>query len=287
MLERPAWPLCNLFMMLYLTCSCHRPEELMEELKEEIEVADKKYCEPSEILWKFSDIISPVVRFIRGDEPESEEEYEIRQSLSLRTSSLRTLSGDRPEPFDALLAICRQDILARELEEINSLLCGPCGCSICCTGPADGARQKFFEIPLGPGETQLFSLKKWDSEISRGMGSSDDPPLTVDNLPFYDSSAPILINWQNGWSLVMPQGTSCPNLCERGCTVYERRPEVCRKPQIFPYVLEEDEENSGIIVVRNALLAVWDCPYVRFLKDEIASYAAMNELETFFKENKA
>ena len=40
-------------------------------------------------------------------------------------------------------------------------------------------------------------------------------------------------------------------------------------------------------VLRQSLLAVVDCPYVRQLQEEIAAYAAACELEMVFRHNKA
>jgi hypothetical protein len=76
--------------------------------------------------------------------------------------------------------------------------------------------------------------------------------------------------------------------------IYAKRPEVCRKPQIFPYVLEKTDDmakrNDGVRIpvymARNKMLAVWDCPYVRELQDEIGAYAEMSGLEPIFKKSK-
>jgi Fe-S-cluster containining protein len=285
-LERPVWPLCNLFLMLCLASPYERPDALLTELPDEVEAGENLYSDPVAILKRFSDILFPFARFLRGDGPGNPEEEKAAALLVSRSSSLADLSGERPDPFDAMFALCRQDILARELEEINSLLCGPCGCDICCTGPGVEASHDFFEIPLAEPELSLFELEKVDSSASRNCLAGDDRPLVVGDRPFYASGHPLLIHWRRGWSLVMPRATACPNLGETGCSVYMERPEVCRKPQIFPYVIEEDAASPGTYVIRNAILAVWDCPYVRFLRDEIASYAAMNGLETFFRENK-
>ena len=89
----------------------------------------------------------------------------------------------------------------------------------------------------------------------------------------------------------MPKSSHCPNLeAEQGrCLIYANRPEVCRRPQIFPYILEK-ETGSGpqpVYRLRNSLLAVVDCPYVSMLKDEIAAYGAACELDVIFTRNKA
>ena len=48
--------------------------------------------------------------------------------------------------------------------------------------------------------------------------------------------------------------------------------------------LKRYRELSGI---RRSLLAVLDCPYVRLLQDEIATFAAASELDLVFRHNKA
>jgi Fe-S-cluster containining protein len=105
-----------------------------------------------------------------------------------------------------------------------------------------------------------------------------------------------LYHWQNGWSLILPEGSVCPQLFPdtKRCTVYEKRPEVCRKPQIFPYVLEKTPDTAkrsdGVIIpvymARNKVLAVWDCPYVRKYQDEIGAYVEMSGLTPIFKKSK-
>ena len=56
--------------------------------------------------------------------------------------------------FEAVDGWIGQAVLRRELEEINSLLCGPCRCNLCCVGPEADMRQSFFEIPLSPAEIE-------------------------------------------------------------------------------------------------------------------------------------
>ena len=96
--------------------------------------------------------------------------------------------------------------------------------------------------------------------------------------------------------MILPKDTQCPTLdISTGCCrIYPHRPEVCRRPQIFSYVLEHapdlDIEYDGRVlptyIKQNKLLAVWDCPYVKILKDEIAQYAEICGLEPIFRENK-
>ncbi len=75
------------------------------------------------------------------------------------------------------------------------------------------------------------------------------------------------------------------------CSIYDNRPQVCRKPQIFPYLLEKEQghraDGRPVFRLRNTLLAVMDCPYVQQLQHDIALYAAASELELVFRRNKA
>ncbi len=77
--------------------------------------------------------------------------------------------------------------------------------------------------------------------------------------------------------------------------MYRDRPGVCRKPQIFSYVLEEIQAAVGdtgkapipAFTAQKKILAVWDCPYVQELRDEIGAYAQICDLEPVFKTNKS
>ena len=190
-----------------------------------------------------------------------------------------------------------------ELEKINSLLCGPCMCVLCCVGPDYGVaadagrvmRQDFFEIPLTAKETALFELPKMDNEGTRARTSNTEPPLQVNGRPFYEQG-PAIYNWQNGWSMVLPPHSVCPKLDgqRRCCCIYPQRPRVCRRPQLFPYLIQKSAARSNgntrgpafVYITRHKLLAVWDCPFVRNFKKEIAAYAAACKLEPVFMENK-
>ena len=116
----------------------------------------------------------------------------------------------------------------------------------------------------------------------------DLPPLQIDGQDFYHRCDMVLIHWRRGWSLILPQESRCPNLEDSGrCLVYPDRPDVCRRPQIFPYVLEPVEHRGQpAFRLRQSLLGVIDCPYVQQLQDEIAAFAAACELEMVFRHNK-
>ena len=156
-------------------------------------------------------------------------------------------------------------------------------------------KQEFFEIPLEDNEVDLFGLKRIDTEDSRTMTAQSDPPLQLEQTPFYKHEM-ALYHWKNGWSLMLPQGTVCSQLAPdtKRCMVYAKRPEVCRKPQIFAYILEKTSDTArrsdGVLIpvymARSKVLAVWDCPYVRKFQQEIGVYAEMGGLEPVFKKSK-
>jgi len=177
-------------------------------------------------------------------------------------------------------------VLVRELEEINGRLCGPCRCDLCCTGPAGG--QYFFEIPLADEELPLFDmLEHVDQPAGRATTAYEEPCLEIHGRPFYDRATPCIVSWRTGPSLILPRGSRCPHLAGGRCAVYPDRPEVCRRPQIFSYLLEPDAPTGPTrFTVRRTLLAVWDCPYVRGLEDAIAEYGRLCGLETLFRSNK-
>ena len=148
-------------------------------------------------------------------------------------------------------------------------------------------QQEFFEIPLKDEEVDLFAGKQCDSEESRRKNPMDDDELFWDGKPFYACSEPALFHWRKGWSLILPKGSLCPNLNDSGqCRVYNDRPEVCRRPQIFPYIIERLESATTALRIRHSLLAVIDCPYVQELQKEIEEYAAASELHLHITQNK-
>ena len=152
--------------------------------------------------------------------------------------------------------------------------------------------QCYFEIPLAEAETDLFAVEQVDTGLSRPVLLDDVPALRHDERIFYDRDTPLVLRWlQGAASLLLPRATACPNLASSGrCRVYADRPQVCRRPQIFAYVLEPvDGPAVGhpAFRLRQSLLAVVDCPYVELLRDEIAAYAAACELELVLRRNKA
>ena len=275
-LERPLLPLISLFEMLYLTGPFAGIEELLAELPADIETNGCHYDEPAALLRTEMDIIREV-ELLKNNHP-----------LSCLIIDDKGQECPRVEAVELWIA---QGIMIRELEEINSLLCGGRGCDLCCIGPANHSRHNFFDIPLGDDEVKGFTGLRRVDEAIEGDIYAEPAPL-IDERPFYQSDVPFLLRWRRGWSLVLPRRSSCPKLADNGfCTVYEQRPAVCRKPQIFPYALEEDGRSGdgGLprYVGRRKLLAVWDCPYVREYQAQIARYGELCGMEPVFKENKA
>ena len=271
-LSQPLLPLVGMVEFLFLTGAFPRVEEVVEELPRPIETPYAAYDDPQALLRPH---LATLGLF---EEPEAADEVVDEEERPLDQRS-------------ALSALVRQKILTDELEAINSALCAPCGCTLCCTGPGTDMQQEFFEIPLGRGEEDLFSVAREESGRSRSshFGDSDGP--TVEGRPFYEQSHPLLVHRRDGWGLILPRNTRCPQLDSRGrCRIYPERPEVCRRPQIFPYVLEKVSvpgRDRPRYRLRNCLLAVVDCPYVRAHKDAIAAYAAASELEMIFRRNKS
>jgi Fe-S-cluster containining protein len=282
LLKRPVLPLVNMVEYLYLTGPFKKINEVLSRLTKPLELEGVQFENPRQMLKPYETVL---------------QEFEVIKGEKKLSVSLPFIVDEKQKPLakrQALEVWIKQQILSQELERINSLLCGPCGCVLCCTGPnsefdaLSGFRgemkQEFFEIPLKGSEVDIFALT-----------AQSDPSLQLEQKPFYKHEM-ALYHWQNGWSLILPEGSVCPQLFPdtKRCTVYEKRPEVCRKPQIFPYVLEETADiakrSDGVIIpvymARNKVLAVWDCPYVRKYQDEIGAYVEMSGLTPIFKKSK-
>lgn len=290
LLRHPVLPIVRIVRFLFLTGEFQTIDSILDELVEPIEMSNAVYDDPQAFLRPYL----PVIK-----------EYEILKKKDAEDSFPLVLGDDlKPlDRFEALELWIDQQLLTMELERINSLLCEPCGCVSCCVGPelkpAEGTgdstiNKHFFEIPLSSAEIGFFDLPMVDNDQTRVQTAMSEPSMTVKDRPFYEAGRSIY-NWQNGWSMILPRNTVCPQLnADKRCNIYGKRPEVCRRPQIFPYAIERMpgrcEEVDGIkipaCISRRKLLAVWDCPYVRELKDEIAGYAELCELEPVFMENK-
>ncbi|MDD2464624.1 MAG: YkgJ family cysteine cluster protein [Desulfobulbus sp.] len=274
LLTQPVLPLVSMVQFLYLTGDFSSVDEVIGQMPPDIETGFATYGDPVSLLQSYADLLQPLVELKAGKAPEQ-----------------LVVDVDN-HPLDAMTAtaaLVAQNILTRELEPINSLLCAPCGCSLCCVGPEAEMQQSYFEIPLQPGEVVHFPLERVDTPASRASLIEDEPALQVENRDFYQRPDPVLIHWQPGWSLILPTASRCPHLEQSGrCRIYPHRPHVCRRPQIFPYMLEPlKDKGQATFRLRQSLLAVVDCPYVQLLQEEISAYAAASELEMIFRQNKA
>ncbi len=275
-LRQPVLPLVSMVQFLFMTGPFTKVTEVIDEMPAPIETGYATYEQPQELLRRHQQALELLEGVKSGAEPDFE---------------VVSTQGEPVDAMTAVSAVIMQQILTDELEEINSLLCAPCNCRLCCIGPDASMQQDFFEIPLGDGESTFFTADRLDSASSRAHCSMDEEPLLEENVPFYKRTEPALIHWQNGWSLILPKSTNCPNLepSQGRCQVYTDRPEVCRRPQIFPYIVEklDSRGEKPLYRLRQSLLAIVDCPYVSILKEEIAAYGAACELEVIFKQNKA
>ena len=274
LLAQPVLPLVSMVQFLYLTGDFATVDEVIEQMPPDIETGYALYTDPISLLQSYADLLQPLVNLKAGKGP---------------AELVVDMENNPLDAMTATAALVAQNVLSRELEPINSLLCAPCGCSLCCVGPEAGMQQSYFEIPLQSGETDHFPLEQIDTPASRAARIGDEPSLQVENRDFYQRPDPLLIHWQSGWSLVMPKASRCPHLHTSGrCQIYPDRPQVCRRPQIFPYMLEPIMEGTqSCHRLRQSLLAVVDCPYVQLLQEEISTFAAAGELEMIFRHNKA
>lgn len=293
-LKNPVLPLVNMVQFLYLSGPFVKIDDVLLRLTKPVTLeGGLHYKNPQQELEPYGGIL---------------QEFEVIKGQKKLKAALPFIVNEKNEPVPkgrALELWIKQEILSRELETINSMLCSPCGCVLCCTGPnsefdaASGfigkMQQEFFEIPLDDSEIGLFALDQIDTEESRTMTAQSRPPLQLEQVPFYRRET-ALYHWQNGWSLILPAGSACPHLspASKRCLVYTKRPQVCRKPQIFAYILEKTADTAKrsdgrlipVYMARNKVLAVWDCPYVRRLQDEIGTYVEMSGLDPIFKKSK-
>lgn len=276
LLRQPVMPLVSMLRLLFMIGPHATVAEVIDELPEHIETAGAVYDRPRALLAEYG-------RNLAG--------LELMKQGKFSHVGMVDDQNNPVDPLTADFALLQQEVLTAELEKINSLLCGPCSCKLCCIGPDPGMVQEFFEIPLQPGELDSFPITRHDSAASRHHRSGDEDELLLAGRPFYRQAEPVLVHWQNGWSMILPKGSVCPNL-EPGtarCRIYGDRPTVCRRPQIFPYMVEPVDgsaDGKDLYRLRRSLLAITDCPYVRDLRDEIAGYAAACELHLVLKQNK-
>lgn len=272
LLGQPVMPLAAMVQFLFMTGSFTTVAEVVDELPEPIETDQVTYENPKEILIQYLEVLADLEQVKQGI-------YQVPKVVDEQDKAV--------DPFTAGVALVQQRLLTAELEKINSLLCAPCGCTLCCVGPDSSMEQEFFEIPIRDVELDFFPGKRCDTEASKSRNPLDDDELVWEEQPFYKISEPALFHWQKGWSLILPKDSRCPNLNDKGqCRVYNDRPEVCRRPQIFPYIVERLDGKPETLRIRQSLLAVIDCPYVQVLQEEIANYAAASELHLHITQNK-
>ena len=290
MLKTPVLPLVRMVYFLFFSGPFQDVASIVDEFTDPLEMEDTAYENPGQALTPFLPVLQQL-------------EY-VKRKRAFPEGFPRILDeGLQPEnKFKALEHWICQQVLTQELEKINSLLCEPCGCILCCCGPLsckgeeEEKRKCFFEIPLSSAEAGFFeSLVRIDTEASRGTTANAEPSFSINDVPFYKSDRSV-ISWRNGLSMILPRDTYCPQLDSRTgrCRIYEKRPDVCRRPQIFPYLLERHDPGAGqagpagadTYLVRNKILAVWDCSYVKALQEEIARYAELCGLTPVFMENK-
>ncbi len=276
MLQKPVWPLCNMVCLLYLTTDYESLDELFMQLPSELETQAGIYRVPLVVLDPYRPFLKAMEYLKRGEVPPG-------------LPRVISPEGGPVDTFDQVNTWIKQKVLEKELEQINSMLCAPMHCTLCCTGPAPEHEKEYFEIPLRDNEVGLFTTQSIDTEESRAKNPEDETPFLVKGTPFYRAPSAVY-HWRKGWSLILPKGSSCPNLGEDGrCHIYLERPYVCRKPQIFPMVLEAQDPlypDKGELILHDVLLAVTDCPYVEELREQILDYAALYGLKVVFKANK-
>lgn len=266
LLGHPSWPLCRLTLLVFVTGGFSTLREVLDELNGPIDIGECTYLDPQKT-------ISPHI-----------ESLNLAASTILERSNEKhtavfDLDGNPCDLLESAILIAQQQVIEKELEQINSILCAPCSCTLCCTGPGSDDLQDYFEIPLSSNEVSLFNIKRIENERTISTTACE----AEKRWPFY-SHAPAIFHWSNGWSLILPKDSVCPNLTMEGkCKIYGKRPYVCRKPQIFCYVVEKQKE---MLVKQEKILAVTDCPYVKDLKEEIANYGRLCGLEVVFSRNK-
>ncbi len=269
-LRRPLLPLARMVHFFLATGAADSAAGVLAELPSPIETGQACYEEPAALLAPYLPLLD---------------------ALTSEQAIAAVVLGEDGRPLDAAAtrtALLWQQLLEGELEEINSLLCAPCDCTLCCTGPAPEMAQEYFFIPLQTEEGQLFSLPRLEMPpLAQRTSLEDLPSLLRDTA---QANVPALLSWHGGWLLSLPRGSACPQLLARRCQCYPARPRICRRPQIFPYLLEpqtgEAEDGTTTYRLRHGLRAVSDCPYVAALRDDIANYAAACELTLYYGPNK-
>lgn len=273
-LQQPIWPLTKLCILLYLTSPYSTWKELLDTLPQELAVNEIIYQAPASKLTAITWPTSWLEMLKNG----------------ANANGLPLILNENHEHLDifsSILCLIKQQVMEAELETVNSLFCSSMKCALCCEGPKATASQKFFEIPLQFTEVPLFEMQVIDTTLQGAFDAYSFPAFQRDGIPFYSLPSAIY-RWRNGYSLILTTGATCPHLTRNlRCDIYKKRPVVCKKPQIFAYIMEKLPDKPHIAMERNILLAVTDCPYVRRLENELERYAVLNEVTLMLKPNKA
>ena len=151
-LRKPVLPLVSIVQFLYLTGDFATPQEIVAQMPVDIETGYTVYQDAASDLAPYLDLLAPFAA-LKAGKP--------MQQLVIDSA------GNPLDPTTATSALVAQSILSRELERINSLLCAPCHCTLCCVGPDVSMSQAYFEIPLGDDEVGSFALEQVDNAGSR------------------------------------------------------------------------------------------------------------------------
>lgn len=131
LLKQPVLPLVSMVEFFLLTGDFATVAEIVEQLPDPIETAYARYDQPAELLKPYLEQLETLLALQQGAEP---------------SWPVITENGEEVDLTTARTALVDQKILTMELEAINSALCGPCGCTLCCVGPDRDMEQAFFEI---------------------------------------------------------------------------------------------------------------------------------------------
>ncbi len=286
LMRRPAWPVIRLLTIIVISTG-HKDigfkdiKRLISEFPDPLEIDGMEYRYPQRIIEPYCSILINNINKLNIDANAEDADSLLEMSVRVTDGN-----GEFMPYYEAVMAIMQQEILLRELERINSLLCSPCGCDICCKGPFKEDEHQFFEIPLRQEELSLFDLPVIENNHSIKMSPYDMAPFLIKGVPFYKyPDSPMIVRWEKGYSLMLLKNDRCPHLDTNSrCAIYDTRPDTCKRPQIFPYVIEETGDLE--LVHKAKLLAITDCPYVKALKPYIHRYASLNGLDLMLRNNK-
>ncbi|MFC1844947.1 hypothetical protein ACFLZ5_09205, partial [Thermodesulfobacteriota bacterium] len=123
LLKQPVLPLVNMVEFLYLTGPFKKINEVLSRITKPVELEGIQFEKPQHILRPYEILL---------------QEFEVVKGEKKLSVNLPFIVDEKQKPVakrQALELWIKQQILSRELEKINSILCGPCGCVLCCTGP--------------------------------------------------------------------------------------------------------------------------------------------------------